>query len=372
MATLEARPTGAAAATSNRTDLQQSARRVSGVHLYKKLALFAVVLAIVLFRQQADSNNKNSPPTTTTTTTMQAVTPLIRNVARTYMAREQAEGVGARVRRSIGTVGLRNLDPFLMLDEFRVSPPAGFSDHPHRGFETVTYMLSGAFEHEDFAGHRGKIGPGDLQWMTAGRGIVHAEVPIEEENSGLQLWVNLPASHKMMEPRYQELLGKDLPRVQPADGVDVTVIAGEAYGASAKVRTVTPICYFDIRVEAGSSTKVPVPGTFNAFAYVLEGEALFGGKATKGVRGEAIVFDAPTEDDAKKATEVPVVAGEKGVRFVVIGGEPINEPIVQHGPFVMNHPLEIRQAMEDYYSGSNGFERAVGFKSDISKRVSRH
>ncbi|KAJ3371455.1 hypothetical protein GGF31_003380, partial [Allomyces arbusculus] len=257
-------------------------------------------------------------------TTVQAATPLVRNVARTYDARETPEGVGVTVRRSIGTDELPDLDPFLMLDEFRVSPPAGFSDHPHRGFETVTYMLSGAFEHEDFAGHRGKIGPGDLQWMTAGRGIVHAEVPIEQENSGLQLWVNLPAAHKMMEPRYQELLGKDLPRVQPADGVDVTVIAGEAYGASAKVRTVTPICYFDIRVAAGSSTKVPVPGTFNAFAYVLEGEALFGGKATKGVRGEAIVFDAPTEEDAKKATEVPVVAGEKGVRFVVIGGEPIN------------------------------------------------
>ncbi|KAJ1555258.1 hypothetical protein HK096_005645 [Nowakowskiella sp. JEL0078] len=167
---------------------------------------------------------------------------------------EVPEGAGARVRRSIGTFALRNFDPFLMLDEFFVRKPAGFPDHPHRGFETVTYMLEGKFNHEDFAGHKGTIGPGDLQWMTAGRGIVHAEMPATDGlNHGLQLWVNLPKSGKMVAPRYQELRDADVPRAKSSDGkVVVKVIAGESYGVTAKTETHTPIFYLDVRMERGA------------------------------------------------------------------------------------------------------------------------
>ncbi|KAI9190200.1 RNA pol II transcription cofactor [Blastocladiella emersonii ATCC 22665] len=297
--------------------------------------------------------------------------PLIRTAVRAVLAREQAEGVGARVRRSIGTHGLRNLDPFLMLDEFNVSPPAGFSDHPHRGFETITFMVTGAFEHEDFAGHRGRIDAGDLQWMTAGRGIVHAEVPIADENTGLQLWVNLPAKHKMMEPRYQELRGTELPKVTPSEGVNVTLIAGDAFGSSAKVHTLTPISYFDVTMKPNTSVSIPVPTRYNGFAYLIDGSAKFGG--LDGNTKECLVLDTPSAETAKVSpqAEVPVVAGENGARFVFIAGEPINEPIVQHGPFVMNTSDEIRQAMVDYHSGKNGFERAPEFRSEIGARVAR-
>ena len=162
-------------------------------------------------------------------------------------SREQGEGAGARVRRSIGRPELRNLDPFLMLDEFRVPKGAGFPDHPHRGFETVTYMLSGVMEHEDFCGHRGKIGPGDLQWMTAGRGVVHAEMPASEDEPahGLQLWVNLAAKDKMVEPQYQELVAKDIPHVEK-DGVTAIIIAGKAFGT--EVRPVSSCVGLCVRV----------------------------------------------------------------------------------------------------------------------------
>ncbi|CAI8037982.1 Pirin-like protein [Geodia barretti] len=155
-----------------------------------------------------------------------------RAIVKKVLSVEQAEGVGARVRRSVGRPELRNLDPFLMLDEFKVTKPAGFPDHPHRGFETVTYMLKGSFKHEDFCGHRGTINPGDLQWMTAGRGIVHAEMPASQgENIGLQLWINLSQRDKMVEPQYQELLESEIPHVS-GEGVHVAVIAGNSYGAS--------------------------------------------------------------------------------------------------------------------------------------------
>ncbi|CAM9175324.1 unnamed protein product [Discosporangium mesarthrocarpum] len=159
------------------------------------------------------------------------------------LSRKQSEGVGATVYRSIGSFSMRNFDPFLLLDEFETAKPAGFPDHPHRGFETVTYMLKGYVEHEDFCGHRGKIGPGSLQWMTAGKGIVHAEMPYgDEKGHGLQLWVNLRKSHKMCQPAYQELSAEDIPSVTK-EGVTAIVIAGEALGVSSPVQTRTPTYY---------------------------------------------------------------------------------------------------------------------------------
>ncbi|ORZ34684.1 RmlC-like cupin domain-containing protein [Catenaria anguillulae PL171] len=304
-------------------------------------------------------------------TSTTAVPALIRTAARAVLAKEQAEGVGARVRRSIGTHSLRNFDPFLMLDEFHVAPPAGFSDHPHRGFETVTYMLKGEFEHEDFAGHRGRIAAGDLQWMTAGRGIVHAEVPVADENAGLQLWVNLPGKDKMMEPRYQELRGAELPTVTPADGVSIKLIAGEAFGASAKVHTLTPICYFDVTMGADAKVNLPVPSGFNVFLYILEGSLSVGGNLLAARQHECVVLDPVTPGNDNPKSEVPIVASPSGSRFVFIGGEPIGEQIYQHGPFVMNSAEEIRQAMVDYHAGKNGFERAPEFRSEISSRVAR-
>ncbi|XP_060890972.1 pirin isoform X2 [Labrus mixtus] len=195
----------------------------------------------------------------------------VRRVEKTVLSVEQSEGVGARVRRSIGRKELRNLDPFLMLDEFRVSKPAGFPDHPHRGFETVTYVLEGITVHEDFCGHSGRLKPGDLQWMTAGRGVVHAEMPVSEEPVvGLQLWVNLPSRDKMVEPTYQELKGSEIPTPSQG-GVTVAVISGEALEAKSKVYTRTPTLYLDFRLQAGALHVQPVPSGWTAFIYTLSG-----------------------------------------------------------------------------------------------------
>ncbi|KAI9218798.1 RmlC-like cupin domain-containing protein [Blastocladiella britannica] len=254
---------------------------------------------------------------------------ITRTATKVFEAIETEEGVGAKVRRSIGTYGLRNLDPFLMLDHTDVSPPAGFSDHPHRGFETVSYMLKGEFEHEDFAGHKGRIGPGDLQWMTAGRGIVHAEVPVTDETEGLQLWVNLPAKHKMMEPRYQELRGVDLPVAEPTPGVHVKLIAGSAFGKVAKVHTLTPICYFDVTMQPDTHVTIPVPSNFNAFVYLMEGAATVGGRDAK--QYDAVVLDTIANATTPDSEVHVTTAGDKGARFVVLGGEPIGGAL--HFPF---------------------------------------
>uniref|UniRef100_A0A5F9D0J9 Pirin n=1 Tax=Oryctolagus cuniculus TaxID=9986 RepID=A0A5F9D0J9_RABIT len=173
---------------------------------------------------------------------------------------EQPEGVGARVRRSIGRPELKNLDPFLLLDEFKGGRPGGFPDHPHRGFETVSYLLEGgSMAHEDFCGHFGTLNPGDLQWMTAGRGILHAEMPCSEEPAhGLQLWVNLRSSEKMVEPQYQELKNEDIPKPSK-DGVTVAVISGEALGIKSKVFTRTPTLYLDFKLDQGAKHSQPIP-----------------------------------------------------------------------------------------------------------------
>ncbi|XP_023257436.1 pirin isoform X3 [Seriola lalandi dorsalis] len=249
----------------------------------------------------------------------------VRKVERTVLSVEQAEGVGARVRRSIGRKELRNLDPFLMLDEFRVSKPSGFPDHPHRGFETVTYVLEGITAHEDFCGHSGRLKPGDLQWMTAGRGVVHAEMPVSEEPVvGLQLWVNLPRKDKMVEPAYQELKGSEIPKPSQG-GVRVAVISGEALGAKSKVFTRTPTLYLDFRLETGALHVQPVPSGWTTFIYTLSGSIHLGPDQEQ-QRVEAhhtVVFgDGDCVQVENKGSEVS--------HFVLIAGEPLKEPVVQH------------------------------------------
>ncbi|KAJ3183284.1 hypothetical protein HDU85_002310 [Gaertneriomyces sp. JEL0708] len=285
-----------------------------------------------------------------------------KKVEKTVVSIEQAEGVGARVRRSIGTFQLRNLDPFLMLDEFSIAKPAGFPDHPHRGFETVTYMLDGSVQHEDFAGHKGTIGTGDLQWMTAGRGILHAEMPLTDTAHGLQLWVNLPRKDKMVEPRYQELLDKDVPRATSPDGsVRVKVIAGESYGVNAKVHTYIPIYYLDVRMDAGKEFVQAVPENYTTFLYTLSGDIKVGEDATEQVKPHTTVV-LGAEGDAVKVTSV------NDAHFVLVAGQKINEPIAQHGPFVLNDREGILQAFMDYEQGKNGFEGAKRWASEIGNR----
>eukprot|EP00168_Porphyra_purpurea_P004646 TRINITY_DN1565_c0_g1_i1.p1 TRINITY_DN1565_c0_g1~~TRINITY_DN1565_c0_g1_i1.p1 ORF type:complete len:285 (+),score=85.82 TRINITY_DN1565_c0_g1_i1:325-1179(+) len=270
-----------------------------------------------------------------------------RSIAKVVMAREQSEGDGARVRRSIGSAALPDLDPFLLLDEFRVSPPAGFPTHPHRGMQTVTYMLEGAFWHKDNRGHAGTIGPGSLQWMLAGSGLQHSEMPATDgPNVGLQLWLTLPAADKMSPPDYQEVSADAVPTATSPDGAaHVRILAGDAYGVSAAVVTTSPILYLDVDVDAGGAATLPVPDGYVGFAYVLCGTGTFGANGVAAEHGSCCLL-ADGE-----AGSVTATAGAGGLRFVLVAGTPVREPIVKYGPFVMNTREEVVQAIEDYRLG---------------------
>ena len=225
----------------------------------------------------------------------------------------------------------------------------------------VTYMLGGTFMHEDFKGHRGIIGPGDLQWMTAGKGIMHSEVPMSDEKAhGLQLWVNLAAKNKMVQPKYQELLSKDIPK-RRFQGVVANIIAGTAFGVQSPVYTVTPTMYIDFTMQGGSSLKQPIPAGWNGFVYVLEGSGSFGGHS--GAAHHTLVL---SNEGSEEGLTVTTAEGET-CRFALIAGEPLGEPIVQHGPFVMNTREEIMQTVRDFHSGTNGFEGASKWKSEGGK-----
>ncbi|XP_059653396.1 pirin-like protein isoform X2 [Cornus florida] len=280
-----------------------------------------------------------------------------RSVVKKVLAKPQNEGDGAVVRRSIGSSELKNLDPFLMLDEFAVSPPAGFPDHPHRGFETVTYMLEGSFSHQDFAGHKGTIGTGDVQWMTAGRGIIHSEMPAGEGTQrGLQLWINLSSKDKMIEPRYQELLREDIKR-EEKDGVEVRIIAGEAMGIQSPDYTRTPTMYLDFTLKPGAQLHQNISESWNSFVYIIEGEGVFGSLNSSPVTAYHVLVLG--HGDGLSVWN----KSAKPLRFVLIGGQPLNEPVVQYGPFVMNTQAEINQTLEDYRGRKNGFERAKHWRS---------
>ncbi|XP_058297815.1 pirin [Hylobates moloch] len=289
-----------------------------------------------------------------------------KKVTLSVLSREQSEGVGARVRRSIGRPELKNLDPFLLFDEFKGGRPGGFPDHPHRGFETVSYLLEGgSMAHEDFCGHTGKMNPGDLQWMTAGRGILHAEMPCSEEPAhGLQLWVNLRSSEKMVEPQYQELKSEEIPKPSK-DGVTVAVISGEALGIKSKVYTRTPTLYLDFKLDPGAKHSQPIPKGWTSFIYTISGDVYIEHSGFEELLDLSPLFWQQSTAALIICSTTMNCEDPKRSHFVLIAGEPLREPVVQHGPFVMNTNEEISQAILDFRNAKNGFERAKTWKSKI-------
>ena len=283
---------------------------------------------------------------------------LTRSVEEIVRAHRQREGGGFIVRRPFPTRGLDQVDPFLLLDEmgpvdYRPGEAVGAPDHPHRGFETITYMLEGQFEHEDSAGHKGVLRPGDVQWMTAGAGIVHSEMPSHEIRDkggrvhGFQIWVNLPAKLKMTRPRYQEVAGSKIPTAASADGkARVRVVAGEALGASAVIDTYIPIVYQDWTLDAGADVTVALPKEQHAMVFVFEGSVLVGNEGTEIKDGQLAMLGS---GDA-----VRFRGAEGGGRLLLLAGVPIKEPVARYGPFVMNTQAEIVQAVRDYQSGKMG------------------
>ena len=278
-----------------------------------------------------------------------------RQVAKIVTAHRQREGGGFIVRRPFPSAALRHADPFLLLDEmgpvdYGPGEAIGAPDHPHRGFETVTYVLDGEMEHEDSAGQRGRLGPGDVQWMTAGRGIVHAEMPSQTMRQrggrmhGFQIWVNLPARDKMTAPHYQEIPRLRIPEAATQDGLaSVRVIAGEALGAKAVIETRTPIGFLHWILAPGASLDVPVPPDHAAYLYVFEGAVSVAGREVRD--GQMAILG--------HGNAVHLEAGERA-QALLLSGVPLGEPVVQYGPFVMNTEREITQAIEDYQAGRLG------------------
>ncbi|XAR48770.1 hypothetical protein NMG60_11031701 [Bertholletia excelsa] len=278
-----------------------------------------------------------------------------RSVVKKVLAKPQAEGDGAVVRRSIGMSELKFLDPFVVLLEFAASPPAGFPDHPHRGF------VDGAFTHQDFAGHKGTIRTGDVQWMTAGRGIMHSEMPAGEGTQrGLQLWINLSSKDKMIEPRCQEMVREEIGEAEEG-GVKVRVIAGEAMGVKSPVYTRTPIMYLDFTLKPGAQLQQLIPQSWSAFVYVIEGEGVFGSSNSNPTPAHHLLVLGT--GDGGEGLSAWNKSSSNNLRFVLIGGQPLNEPVVQYGPFVMNTQSQIDQTIEDYRYCKNGFEMAKYWRS---------
>lgn len=284
----------------------------------------------------------------------------IRSVKAVVPAMATLEGAGFLVHRAFPTPSLDFFDPFLLLDEMGPSDlgpgeAKGAPDHPHRGFETVTYLLSGAMQHKDSQGNQGRLTPGDVQWMTAGSGVVHSEMPEPSfaakggRMHGFQLWVNLPARDKMTKPRYQEIPGTGIPVAKSDDGkVEVRVIAGEALGQRAVIDTRTPIFYLDAALAPGAVFSQPAAPDYNVFAYVVEGKGLFGADRRSASRHEMVVFAG--DGEAVRIEAAP----DSPLRVLVVGGVPLNEPVARYGPFVMNTRQEILQAFDDYQTGKLG------------------
>jgi quercetin 2,3-dioxygenase len=272
-----------------------------------------------------------------------------RSILRRIRGTDTSDGAGVKLKRIIGQPGLDMLDPFLLLDEFRSDQAgdyiAGFPEHPHRGFETVTYMLAGHMQHGDNHGNRGDLTPGSVQWMTAGRGILHSEMPQQENGLmwGFQLWVNLPAKDKMTAPRYQDIGPDRIPVVHPAAGVTVKVIAGSLGDATGPVSgIVTSPVYLDIAVEPGAGIEIPLPEGHHAFAYVFDGtDAQVAGE--KLARSDLAVLS--------KGSSVRIAGRESPARVLLVAGQPLNEPVARYGPFVMNTPEQIHEAIADFRAG---------------------
>ncbi|MFC0677455.1 pirin family protein [Lysobacter korlensis] len=276
-------------------------------------------------------------------------------VIRSLRGMPASDGAGVRLTRVIGTPQLPDLDPFLMLDEFGTDRPedylAGFPNHPHRGFETVTYMLDGRMRHRDNHGNEGVLVPGSVQWMTAGRGLVHSEMPeqVEGRMRGFQLWVNLPAREKMCEPRYQEFDPDRIVQVAPAPGVQVKLIAGRIGEAVGPVygdgdATTAPV-YLDVSLDAGARWDYSLPVGHNAFVYAYEGTVHVGeGDQRREMRAQELGVLGGGE-------RVVLQAGDAGARLILVAGRPLREPVARHGPFVMNTRQELMQAFVDFQEG---------------------
>jgi redox-sensitive bicupin YhaK (pirin superfamily) len=272
-----------------------------------------------------------------------------RRVAWSGQGMPASDGAGVKLNRVIGQPQLPDLDPFLLLDEFGSDDPAayiaGFPDHPHRGFETVTYMLAGRMRHRDNKGNEGLLTAGSVQWMTAGRGIVHSEMPEQEQGlmQGFQLWLNLPAKDKMTAPRYQDIAPERIPVVQPAPGVTAKVIAGELAGVRGPAEGgVTEPFYADVTLEPGAAFEAALPAGHSAFVYVYAGRAEVGEPTQSLERGRIGVL---SPGDRLK------LASADGARLILVAGKPLGEPVAKYGPFVMNTTDELRQAFADYQAG---------------------
>ena len=272
----------------------------------------------------------------------------LRPIAQRLRGQATSDGAGVNLTRVIGTRQVPDLDPFLLLDEFGSDKPgdyiAGFPSHPHRGFETVTYMLDGRMRHKDNHGNEGLMTPGSVQWMTAGRGIVHSEMPEQEQGlmRGFQLWVNLPAKDKMGAPKYQEFSAERIPEVKPSSGVAVKVIAGRIGDVHGPVQQpATDPIYLDVSLDADASFEQEVPEGHRAFAYVYEGEVDVDGAVVG--KGELLVFG--------DGNSVRFTGRAERSRFILVAGKPIGEPVARYGPFVMNTQAEIMQAVQDFQAG---------------------
>jgi len=297
------------------------------------------------------------------------MTSISRSVIKKVLAIEQGEGAGARVRRSIGTAGLRNLTPFLGLDEFTVAKGAGFPDHPHRGQATVTYMLEGASRHEDSAGHKGTIEKGGVQWMCAGRGIIHAEMPVHGKGlpdpKGLQLWVDLPKEFKMVEPSYHELGPKEIPSAWPAgkDGpIEVKVVSGISHGVESPVPSIGGCWFFHVIFHQSGKMFQPIPAGWTSFLYIIKGQVTINPSSDTSHPQSAYHTIVLSDNKNETGVELDAVAGTE---FVLAAGEPLEQTIVQYGPFVLTSRQEVQDTLLDYQFAKNGFEKAHSWKSEI-------
>ena len=295
----------------------------------------------------------------------------IRPVKQIITSKPTVEGAGVKLRRAFGFGETQATDPFLLLDDFRNDRPedyrAGFPWHPHRGIETITYVLAGNVEHGDSLGNRGNLGSGDVQWMTAGRGIMHQEMPQGDAQGrmhGFQLWANLPSSLKMTAPRYQDIKAGEVPEVADDDGTRVRVVCGEFWGKKGPVAGVAADPrYLDIAVPAGKRKKLKVETERHAFAYIFEGDGRFasasrpfGVLTEKQVDGEDLLMREPVGDRSlvlfDSGDEIEVQAGERGIRFLLVSGKPIEEPVAWYGPIVMNTRAQLERAVAELRSGT--------------------
>jgi len=295
----------------------------------------------------------------------------VRPIKQVWQSKATTEGAGVRLRRAFGFGDTTDFDPFLLLDDFRNDNPndymAGFPWHPHRGIETITYVLAGSVDHGDSLGNRGSLGAGDVQWMTAGRGILHQEMPKGDgagRMHGFQLWSNLPSSMKMTAPRYQDISAADIPEVVDDDGTSVRIVVGDFWGKKGPVDGVAADPrYLDVSVPPGRRKRLAVDRTNHAFAYVFAGSGTFRDASTpQGILTEQVdggtTRALPDESENRslilfdRGDEVVVQAGDQGIRFLLVSGKPIEEPVAWYGPIVMNTEQELRQALRDLREGT--------------------